>query len=277
MTVDPAWKTALRVAEDEVSLPLFRRLAIMLDQQPSQVGDGDIIPLAWSAILFPTLARQSEIGPDGHARHGDFIPTMPLPRRMFAGRTMEQVRPIRIGARLTRRSTITSVTQKTGRSGQLIFVTITHEISGNDGLCFTERQEVVFREEAAEAKGRKAADPMPVPHWTSRFSPDPVLLFRYSALTFNSHRIHFDAPYAKGVEGYPGLVVNGGLTALKLLEFARQTVGEAPTLYTVRAMQPLYAGEDVLLNGLPTDDGATFWATNASNATAMIIKVGKFG
>lgn len=277
MTVDPVWKTALQVVEDEVSLPLFRRLALTLDQQPSQVSHGAAIPLAWTAILFPTLARQSEMGRDGHARHGDFIPVMPLPRRMFAGRTMEQVRPIHIGDRVTRRSTITDVAEKTGRSGQLIFLTIMHEISGAGGLCYTERQEVVFREDATEAKGGKAADPMPAPQWTSRFSPDPVLLFRYSALTFNSHRIHFDAPYAQDVEGYPGLVVNGGLTTLKLLEFARQTIGEAPTRYTVRAMQPLYAGEDVLLNGMPTADGAMFWATNASGATAMKIDIGKIG
>lgn len=277
MTDGPAWKDALQVVEDEVSLPLFRRLALTLDQPPSELSHGSAIPLAWTAILFPSLARQSEIGPDGHALHGDFIPVMPLPRRMFAGRTVEQVRPVRIGDRLTRRSTIIDLVEKNGRSGPLIFLTIMHEISGDEGLCYTERQEVVFREEATGKQSPPAAEAMPTAHWTSSFVPNPVLLFRYSALTFNSHRIHFDAPYAQQAEGYRALVVNGGLTTLKLLEFARDARDQAPVRYTVRAMQPLFAGEEIKLSGAPTEDGAIFWASNASGATAMKIKIGSFG
>jgi 3-methylfumaryl-CoA hydratase len=271
----PDWRHAEQVAEDEASLPLFRRLAALLDSDPSSIGDGDAVPLPWTAILFPTLARQGEIGADGHAKHGSFLPVMPLPKRMFAGRTVEQFRPVRIGDRVRRLSTIADVVQKTGRSGPLIFVTILHKITGEEGPYYSERQEVVFREDRPDTPRTATPEAMPSPRWQSRFSPDPVMLFRYSALTFNGHRIHYDAPYATGVEGYPGLVVNGGLTALMLLQFAGASLGASPCRYHVRAMRPLFAGTEILLNGTETDEGALFWATDASGSPAMKIKIGK--
>jgi 3-methylfumaryl-CoA hydratase len=271
----PDWRHAEQVAEDEASLPLFRRLAALLDRDPSSIRAGDAVPLPWTAILFPTLARQGEIGADGHAKHGSFLPVMPLPKRMFAGRTVEQFRPVRLGDRVTRRSTIADVVQKSGRSGPLIFLTILHEITGEGGPCYSERQEVVFREDRPDTPGKASTEAMPPPRWQSGFSPDPVMLFRYSALTFNGHRIHYDAPYAKDIEGYPGLVVNGGLTALMLLQFASASLGATPCQYHVRAMRPLFAGTDIFLNGTETDEGALFWATDASGRPAMKIKIGK--
>jgi hypothetical protein len=173
----PDWRHAEQVAEDEASLPLFRRLAALLDSDPSSIGDGDAVPLPWTAILFPTLARQGEIGADGHAKHGSFLPVMPLPKRMFAGRTVEQFRPVRIGDRVRRLSTIADVVQKTGRSGPLIFVTILHKITGEEGPYYSERQEVVFREDRPDTPRTATPEAMPSPRWQSRFSPDPVMLF----------------------------------------------------------------------------------------------------
>ncbi|UZW56389.1 protein dehydratase [Sphingobium sp. JS3065] len=263
-----------RFEEDEVSLPLCRRLAALLDLEPSGLRAGDDLPLPWTAILFPTLALQSEIGPDGHPRKGDFIPDIALPKRMFAGRTITQVRPLKIGGSVRRRSTIADVQPKQGRSGPLVFLTILHEISGTDGLAYTERQEVVYRSEGSATRPA-APEALPSPEWEAIFRPGPVDLFRYSALTYNGHRIHYDQPYATGAEGYPGLVVNGGLTTLKLLEFARTHLCEPLVEYQVRAVSALFDGQEIALRGARTEDGALFWATRAEaeNSPAMKIKI----
>lgn len=268
------WQRLEDTREDEASLPLFRRLCSLLDEDMVPLSAGTVVPVAWAAILFSEIAGQSKLGGDGHPRHGDFIPPMPLPKRMFAGRSIEQFAPLRIGDRLVRRSKIADITPKQGRSGPLIFLTVVHEIAGESGPCFKETQQVVFREDGNEGAGSKAAEPLPEPSWCSQFAPDPVMLFRYSALTFNGHRIHYDAPYATDVEGYPSLVVNGGLTTLMLLEFARKSLGATPSRYSVRAIRPLFANNIVELFGAETGDGALFWATDTAGNPAMKVKIG---
>lgn len=270
------WQNAVETREDEASLPQFRRLCSLLDEEPARLTQSSDVPVHWSAILFADIASQSKLRSDGHPRHGDFIPVMPLPKRMFAGRTVEQFRPISIGDRLLRRSTISSVESKEGRSGPLIFLTVLHEITGLQGLCYTETQQVVFREDSPSGAGGKAAEEMPPPRWQSEFTPDPIMLFRYSALTFNGHRIHYDFPYAKEIEGYPALVVNGGLTTLMLLEFARKSVGRVPVKYTVRAMRPLFANGKVRLLGAEAADVVQFWAIDEIGNPAMKVEIGKF-
>lgn len=275
--IKPAdWQGIIETREDEASLPHFRRLCGLLDEDPASLADNAVLPVSWAAILFPDVAVQSKLGADGHPRHGHFIPPMPLPKRMFAGRTVEQFSPFRIGDRLVRRSTIADVESKDGRSGPLIFLTVLHEVTGPQGLCYKETQQVVFREDGPSGAGKKAAEPMPMPRWQSQFEPDPVMLFRYSALTFNGHRIHYDAPYATEVEGYPALVVNGGLTTLILLEFARKSLRAELRQYSVRAIRPLFADSIVALFGTETEGGALFWATDKKGNAAMKIEIGKF-
>jgi 3-methylfumaryl-CoA hydratase len=276
-TLDIAdYSDRVRIEEDEVSLALCRRTAALLDLESSDLVAGATLPLGWAAILFPGVARQSEIGEDGHPRRGDFLPPIALPRRRFAGRSVELFTPLRIGERIERRSTIAEVAHKEGRSGPLAFVTIQHEISNPTGLAMIERQNVAYlglpRPDERSTPPRPSAD-LPRPDWEVSFTPDPVMLFRYSALTFNGHRIHYDRVYATEMEGYPALVANGGLTTLLLLEMARTRLGRPVTGYEVRAIRPLFEGQTASLRGALTGESAVFWAIDQAGELAMRIDV----
>ena len=172
---------------------------------------GDPLPPLWHWLYFWSTEPHLSLGPDGHAaRGGQFLPPINLPRRMWAGGSFTFVKPLTIGAPATRRSTITDITRKQGSSGQLAFVKVEHEISDDQGPCLKEIQDIVFRQapRPGEAPEPGEAAPAVLP-WRNKVTPDPVLLFRYSALTFNGHRIHYDLNYATEEEGYPGLVVHG--------------------------------------------------------------------
>jgi 3-methylfumaryl-CoA hydratase len=261
---------------DEVSLPLCRRLCALLDLDPAVVVAGAELPLAWSSVLFPSIARQGGIGPDGHARRGDFLPDVGLPRRRFAGRQVELSTPLRIGDALTRRSTIADVTEKTGRNGPMVFVTIRHEVSSAGKAAYVERQRVVYLGPETTGASPRADGGKPEPRaadWERTVTFDPVMLFRYSALTFNGHRIHYDREYAVREEGYAGLVVNGGLTTLSLLEMARDRLGGQITGYAMRARKVLLADRPVRLCGAATEAGAALWALDLDGDVAVEIDV----
>jgi 3-methylfumaryl-CoA hydratase len=261
-----------RVEQDEIATSLCRRLAALLDREPATVRAGDELPLGWSAILFPSIARQCELGEDGHPKRGQFLPPVPLPRRMFAGREVVLHQPLHIGEQVQQCSTIEAIVPKHGRSGALVFVTIRHEITGPAGLAVTERQRVVYRENGDGAAGPTNTVPaLPDTAWHESFVADPVSLFRYSALTFNGHRIHYDQDYAARVEGYPALVVNGGYTTLRLLEFFRAHCARPVASYAVRAIRPLFAGRIVTLRGAPTAEGAAVWASDEHDVPALKI------
>lgn len=263
------------IDHDEVSLSMCRRLAALLDLDPAALSEGDELPLPWGAILFSPVARQSQIGEDGHPRRGDFLPDIKLPRRRFAGREIELFSPLRIGDRVTRRSTIADVFDKTGRDGPMTFVTILHEIFAAGTLAYTERQNVVYLGppvEGASATPRKP-ESLPVLDWNETVQFDQVMLFRYSALTFNGHRIHYDRDYATQVEGYSDLVVNGGLTTLFLLELARRRLAGQIRGYKMRALSVLLAGRPVQLCGRSSEQGSEFWAIDNEGAIAMRIEV----
>jgi 3-methylfumaryl-CoA hydratase len=238
------WVGRSEVAEDEAAAPLIRRLAALLDLDPAPFTRGAALPEGWYAILFPAVARQSQLGPDGHPRRGDFLPPVPLPRRMFAGRRVRFLAPIRIGAELRRTSTIAAVTPKQGRSGRMVFVRVDHAITDGTTTLVHEEQDIVYREEPAP--GAKPAAPetppaLPPADATEVFAPDTVTLFRYSAITFNGHRIHYDADYTRGEEGYPALVVNGGLTALRLIEMAKRHLPDGRIArFAVRNVNPFF-------------------------------------
>ncbi|MES2257976.1 MAG: MaoC family dehydratase N-terminal domain-containing protein [Pseudomonadota bacterium] len=238
-------------------------------------ADGSPLPPLWHWLHFLPHHRLAETGADGHARVGGFLPPVPLPRRMWAGGRLNFHRPLHIGQTVTRESRVLDVTLKEGRSGNLVFVKVGHTLSGADGVAISEEHDIVYREavDGAAAAPVAAARPAPLDHaWQRLVKPDPVLLFRYSALTFNSHRIHYDRGYASGVEGYPGLVVHGPLVATLLLELLRRELpGTAIGAFSFRALKPLVDTDEFSVCGAPGDDGkiVRLWTRDSSGAITM--------
>lgn len=251
-------------------VPAARMAALMNRPGPAP---GDPLPPLWHWAYFTEDAAQSQLGTDGHAKLGDFMPPVPLPRRMRAGGRFTFHAPLRIGDEVTRRSEILSVASKTGRQGQLVFLTIRQSLSNADGLAIEEEEDIVYREPTATAMPAPVeGDPAPS-DWRDPITPDPVLMFRYSAVTFNGHRIHYDLPYATGEEGYPGLVVHGPLTATLLLDSAVRHSGKAPRSYAYRGTAPLFAGGQVDLCGRGQNNGYELWAEGPGGYTAMTARV----
>jgi 3-methylfumaryl-CoA hydratase len=271
MTDDPAaWIGRSRTQADEITRPALLRIASLLDRE-MDFPAGAPIPAHWYAMFFPEIARQSELGVDGHPRRGDFLPPIPLPRRMFAGRRTTFHTPLRVGDVATKTSTISAIAPKRGRSGEMVFVTLRHAITVASRLAVEEEQDVVYREAPAPGAAPPAATAAPeAAEWTTSYAPTTTLLFRYSAITWNGHRIHYDADYARAEEAYPALVVNGGLTLLMLLEAAIAAHGRAPRQLAVRNVSPLFAGHAVTLAGGPVVDGtAQAWAASHLGALSV--------
>lgn len=254
-------------------------LAATLDVDAPTPQSGEALPPLWHWLYFLPIHRQSELGPEGHSIKGRFLPPVPLPRRMWAGGRFEFHQSLRIGQNYTRTSRIHDVQQKEGRSGPLVFVVVRHEIAGAEGTAIVEEQDIVYRDCAKP--GELAATPQPAPEgalWQRTVHPDAVLLFRYSALTFNAHRIHYDYPYATGIEGYPGLVVHGPLIATLLLDLLRRNLPQAKVAhFTFRAISALFDTAPFAVCGRPEHDSKTIslWAQNESGglvttATATI-------
>jgi 3-methylfumaryl-CoA hydratase len=257
---------------DYVTVPAVHRLAATLDRGDPMPKMGDPLPVGWHQILFPRVVRQSQIGADGHPERGDFLPPVPLPRRMFAGKRTTFHSDLRVGDAVRRDSVIQAVNIKQGRTGQMVFVTVKTDISSPRGPAITEEQDFVYRE--AAPGGTPPQPPQPAPGravWSRVVTPDPVMLFRYSALTFNGHRIHYDQPYVTKVEGYPGLVMNGGLTTLLVFELAR-THASTPIRYiSSRNVRALFVNQPITLGGEPSLDNKTakLWAINPDGALAL--------
>jgi 3-methylfumaryl-CoA hydratase len=266
---------------DVVTATPYAALSATLDRPPERPPAGTPLPALWHWLYFLPLYRQSEVGPDGHAKRGNFLPPVPLPRRMWAGSQLEFHKPLRVGDNLVRESTIDDVTEKTGRTGTLVFVKVRHEIrrQGESEAALTEFHDIVYREAA------KPDDVVPPPKaaptsaaWERKWVPDDVLLFRYSALTFNSHRIHYDRRYVTEVEGYPGLIVHGPLIATLLLDLLRDQLPDAVVArYEFRAIRPTFDTSHFFVCGEPQPDGKSFhlWARDhdgwlTMDATAVI-------
>ncbi|MEJ7137438.1 FAS1-like dehydratase domain-containing protein [Amphibiibacter pelophylacis] len=259
----------------------YAALSATFDRSTERPAEGTPLPALWHWLYFLPLHRQSEIGPDGHAKRGGFLPPVPLPRRMWAGSQFHFHQPLRIGDAMTRTSTIDSVTEKQGRTGTLVFVKVRHEIcrNGETDIALTEFHDIVYREAARPddvASPPKAAPGTAI--WQKHWVPDDVLLFRYSALTFNGHRIHFDRKYVTSVEGYPGLVVHGPMVATLLLDLLRDHRPDAVVAsYEFRAVRPLFDIHPFNVCCEPQPDGRTFrlWAQDhegwlTMEATAVI-------
>ena len=260
------WIGKSETISDVATATPYAALSATLDWPAERPAIGTPLPALWHWLYFLPLHRQSEIGPDGHAKRGGFLPPVPLPRRMWAGSQFEFHKPLRVGDAITRVSTIQDVTEKSGRTGPLVFVKVRHEIRRqNDAdVALTEFHDIVYREAA------KPDDVAPPPKnaaatatWQRKWVPDDVLLFRYSALTFNGHRIHYDRRYVTEVEVYPGLIVHGPLIATLLLDLLRHQLPEAQvTRYEFRAVRPVFDINPFFVCGEPQPDGNTFrlWA-----------------
>jgi 3-methylfumaryl-CoA hydratase len=269
-----SWVGRSETRVDRIDARPIALLSATLDRDDPDPRPGDVVPPLWHWLYFLPVFRQSEVGSDGHARRGGFLPPVPLPRRMWAGSRIQWHRPLTIGVTATRNSRIVSVTPKHGRSGDLVFVVVRHEISVAGGLALTEEHDIVYRGlAAAPPQSGAGADGLTpaAAAWVRRIVPDDVLLFRYSALTFNSHRIHYDRRYATAVEGYPGLIVHGPLLATLLLDLWRRQQPEAALSgFEFRALRPLFDTEPFDLCGRLDGDGrVALWAQGPDGEPAM--------
>jgi 3-methylfumaryl-CoA hydratase len=262
-----------RTAQDSdliVATPA-RALAATLDHESAPWAPGTPLPPLWHWLYFLPLHRASELGDDGHARRGGFLPPVPLPRRMWAGSRFSFRAPLCVGDALVRRSTIEAVQPKSGRHGPLVFVTVRHVFSRADEDLLTEWHDIVYR--AAAGSGDAPAEARPAPteaQWQDSLLPDDVLLFRYSALTFNGHRIHYDRRYVTEVEAYPGLVVHGPLIATLLLDrLQRAHPGASISDFAFRALRPAFDGRLLRLCGRIDGDVALLWALDDGDALLM--------
>jgi 3-methylfumaryl-CoA hydratase len=267
------WRGKTESRSDQVTAAPIAALSATLDRDDPYPQPGDPLPPLWHWLYFLPIPRQSELGPDGHAKRGGFLPPVPLPRRMFAGDRVEFHRPLCVGESISRLSRIVDVNTKQGRSGPLVFVVVRHEISDREGIAVVEEHDIVYRESP------KSHDTAPAPQkppsaatWTREIRPDDVLLFRYSALTFNGHRIHYDRRYVTQVEGYPGLVVHGPLIATLLLDLLRRNLGDASVAsLSFRAIRPLFDIAPFHVCGKVASDGKAvqLWAADSEGWLAM--------
>ncbi len=278
-----SWIGKTETLLDDITAAPLHGLSATLDRDDPPPVPGTALPPLWHWLYFLPQPRRSEIGPDGHARRGGFLPPVPLPRRMWAGGRLQwmqwmQGNPLVVGDTIQRVSRIESVTHKAGRSGDLVFVLVKHEVHNARGLALTEEHDIVYR------ANPQSGDPLPAPQpaaqdatWTETVTPDDVLLFRYSALTFNGHRIHYDRKYVTEVEGYPGLIVHGPLIATLLLDLLRNRLpGARLSNFEFRAVRPVFDIAPFKLHGTPSPDGKTVqlwtedhegWLTMQATAT----------
>jgi 3-methylfumaryl-CoA hydratase len=248
-------------SQDVVTERLDASFRAVLAPHIVPTSDGEVPPgLHW--CLCPAIADMADLGPDGHPAKNRDLPPVPLPRRMWAGGMVETFDALRVGDGITRISTISGITHKHGRSGELWFVTVTHQYETVRGIAIRDRQDIVYRAAAAESPAEASAPiapPSPRPHnrhWSVQTSP--VLLFRYSAITSNAHRIHYDHPYATRVESYDGLVVHGPMQATLLLNLAAAEAGRTPQRFSYRGVSPAIAGAKLTVcRG--TDNVQDYW------------------
>ena len=266
------WIGRTEVSSDVASAAPVAMMSATLDRADAPCVVGDEVPALWHWLFFTPRARQSEIGADGHAKRGDFLPPIPLPRRMWAGGRLDFHHLLKVGDAVARKSQIAAVSSKHGRSGRLAFVTVRHEISDAAGLAITEEHDIVYRDAATPGEQATSGLMAPTDEQFSRvIVPDPVLLFRYSALTFNGHRIHYDRKYAETVEQYPGLIVHGPLIATLLLDLLRR---EKPALrvtrFVFKGVRPLFDLTPFVVCGrVDSEHQVTLWAKDHLGQLAM--------
>jgi len=262
------WVGRRTSVDDVASLPPVAALSATLDRADAPPKTGDFLPPLWHWLYFLEAKPASELGPDGHPKRGGFLPPVPLPRRMWAGSRLSFLKPIPLGAAIRRDSEILKVETKEGRTGTLVFVTVKHRIVCNGATAIDEEHDIVYRN--APKPGDAAPPPKPapaIPDWSRPLTPDAVMLFRYSALTFNGHRIHYDHPYVTQVEGYPGLIVHGPLQATLMLDLVRRQRPEANVArFSFRALSPVFADRALAVG---SDAKGAVWIADEAGHLAM--------
>ena len=267
------WIGKTETTNDVASAAQLAGYSAMLNRDDLYPKMGDILPPSTHWLHFLPQARQSLIGPDGHPERGAFLPPVELPRRMWAGSRLEFKHYLKIGEEIQRISIIKDVTHKHGKTGDLVFCVVRHEISNVDGVAIVDEHDIVYRDEPI--LNSPLPSPLPAPdgvEWSCLINPDPVLLFRYSALTFNGHRIHYDRTYVTETEGYPGLIVHGPLIATLLMDLARrQQKNKRMLAFSFRAVSPVFDIASFYINGRSYDDGrmAQLWASKHDGSLAM--------
>jgi len=269
------WIGRSQEASDIVTAQLVKGLRATLFQEVGEPKTGDAAPFTVHWCLAQPVFPMSMLGPDGHPTRGGFLPPVPLPRRMWAGGELEFLDPLRVGDEAKRTSRIADVTVKSGSTGTLCFVAVEHVVTTPRGVAIRERQDIVYRDMdrslgGAPAAAAKAPPPPPVAKHRESHVSDPVLLFRYSALTFNGHRIHYDRDYVTKVEGYPGLIFHGPLQAAFIVELAAKLHnGQPPKKLSYRGVQPLFEGSEFSVNANDKDGGLELWTANAEGQPTM--------
>ena len=276
MAVDIAhlqtWKGQTETIHDVATVVPLRALSATLDRDDTGIDLGSEVPPCWHWLYFLPLHKQSGLGPDGHVKRGGFLPPVPLPRRMWAGSRIEFHAPILAGQAITRHSTISDVRMKEGRTGPLVFVNVNHDIHAQGQLAIREAHDIVYRDMPQATETAPAGVPAPAQaSWVRDIAPDDVLLFRYSALTFNGHRIHYDRRYVTEVEGYPGLIVHGPLIATLLLDLLRRHLPSARVArFEFKALKPLFdVAPFKVCGGLTDDKNVKLWAVTPDGDVAM--------
>ena len=267
------WVGRSEARSDQVAAAPLMALSAILDRDEPMPRIGAVVPPLAHWLYFLPVVRHSQIGHDGHAARGDFLPPVPLARRMWVGGRVNFHGPLRVGDAIERFSQVINVSEKTGHSGPLVFVTVRHEVRSAGRTALIEEQDLVYLPVGGQA--RRPAPSCSLrgnPEWTCKIQPDPVLLFRFSALTFNAHRIHYDRTYAREVEGLPALLVQAPLTALLLLESLRKHL-QSPEIseFSFRAMKPLLDTSPFVLCGRSDADqrGVALWVADAAGDVAM--------
>ena len=269
------WIGKSEVATQRAELWPVCGLYAVLDRAPAP-KIGEPLPPCGHWLYFTPMVGQSRIGFDGHPERGDFLPPIAEPRRMWAASDTTFHAPVRLGDELEKTARIADVSLKEGASGVLIFVTVENEYRVAGTLALSEKQSLVYRDHPKPDEAPPPPKTAPAgPEWSARIEPDPVMLFRYSAITFNGHRIHYDHPYVTGEEGYPNIIVQGQLIATLLLDtFAAQKPDIEIRRFSFRAMKPLFSGEPFFAEGASNDAGGfDLWARNGEGHLTLSAKL----
>lgn len=260
-----AWVGRVEEAVDTVTLTQARQMAATLGAPEGATDDAPLPPL-WHWMGWQTHVPMAGLGPDGHPARGGFLPPVPLPRRMWAGGRLAFHASLPIGAAMERRSEIVKIAEKTGSTGPMVFVTVAHRISGPDGLAVTEEQDIVYAAMPNRFSPPPKVVPPAAPVWQEAEVMNTARLFRFSALTFNAHKIHYDLPYAQTVEKYPGLVVHGPMQAMLLIGAAARHAGRTPRAFRFRGVHPLFHTDALTLMGETPSDGVQALSAVAGGA-----------